>query len=276
MFIEKVFKVAGFPDFHAMVCGDETQPLLIALHGWLDNAASFSALAPLLKKHYVVALDLYGHGHSPHLKEAAAYTFVNQLPALSALFTSITDKSFSILGHSMGAGIATVYAGCFPDQVHALFLLDMVGPLSSPVSAFVARLQEATASVVNNVALEHTLYPNTEAMVERRAKLNQLTFDQVRPMVERAIMPAGNGFQWRCDTKLLLPSMMYMTEEQVHALLSKIASPVHVMLGQSGYAVNSDFLMRRMHYLRQSTLTWFPGGHHFHMECPQKVAEYIN
>ena len=276
MFTEKIYEVEGFPPFHAMVCGNENKPLLIALHGWLDNSASFYALAPLIKNFHVVALDLYGHGHSPHLQEAGAYTFVNQLPALSALFASLTDDSFSILGHSMGAGIATVYAGCFPDQINALFLLDMVGPLSSPVSAFVERLQQATASAVNNVALEHTLYPSIDAMVKRRARLNQLTLDQVRPMVERAIMPVGNAFQWRCDTQLLLPSMMYMTEEQVHALLSKIASPVHVLLGQSGYAVNSDLLLRRMHYLKQSVLTWFPGGHHFHMQCPQKVAEYIN
>ena len=34
---------------------------ILALHGWLDNAASFSRLAPLLLDVDVVAIDLPGH-----------------------------------------------------------------------------------------------------------------------------------------------------------------------------------------------------------------------
>ncbi|EQD70798.1 alpha/beta fold family hydrolase, partial [mine drainage metagenome] len=42
--------------------------------GWLDNAASFATLAPLLAaRHRVIALDLPGHGHSAHLPPAARY-----------------------------------------------------------------------------------------------------------------------------------------------------------------------------------------------------------
>ena len=42
--------------------GDPELPAIIALHGWLDNAASYDRLAPALKNHRVIALDFAGHG----------------------------------------------------------------------------------------------------------------------------------------------------------------------------------------------------------------------
>jgi alpha-beta hydrolase superfamily lysophospholipase len=45
--------------------------LVIAIHGWLDNAASFDRIAPAFAKHgyYFVALDLQGHGLSAPLRQ---------------------------------------------------------------------------------------------------------------------------------------------------------------------------------------------------------------
>ena len=58
----------------ALEWGDPAAPPLVALHGWLDNAASFAALAPLLApRHRTIALELPGHGHSGHLPAGAGY-----------------------------------------------------------------------------------------------------------------------------------------------------------------------------------------------------------
>ena len=37
---------------------------VIALHGWLDNAASFDRMLPFMENLHVIALDLAGHGRS--------------------------------------------------------------------------------------------------------------------------------------------------------------------------------------------------------------------
>ncbi len=55
--------------------GAEGTPKVLALHGWLDNAASFVPLAAQLADIDLVAPDLPGHGHSAHLPAGADYSF---------------------------------------------------------------------------------------------------------------------------------------------------------------------------------------------------------
>ncbi len=57
----------------AHLYGPEDGKPVIALHGWLDNAATFSRLAPRLQGLRIVALDLPGHGHSDHRPAGAGY-----------------------------------------------------------------------------------------------------------------------------------------------------------------------------------------------------------
>src|SRR3546814_6129023 len=50
----------------ALRAGREGAPRLLAVHGWLDNAASFIPMLAHLGDFDVVAIDLPGHGHSFH------------------------------------------------------------------------------------------------------------------------------------------------------------------------------------------------------------------
>ena len=61
--IERRFRAYG-QELAGLQWPGEGEPVL-ALHGWLDNAASFQPLAEPLG-HPLVALDFAGHGHSEH------------------------------------------------------------------------------------------------------------------------------------------------------------------------------------------------------------------
>lgn len=83
---------------------------VLALHGWLDNAASFSPLAPYLSQHHVVAVDLPGHGHSSHLPASAHYHLADNLYWIESVLEALSWRRCVLLGHSMGAAICSLTA----------------------------------------------------------------------------------------------------------------------------------------------------------------------
>jgi pimeloyl-ACP methyl ester carboxylesterase len=124
------------------VPGEQTsKPLLVALHGWLDNSASFVPLAPYLTHFQLVCIDLPGHGHSDH--KSTPYVFVDWLDDLYQIAQAAGWTAFTLLGHSLGALIASAYAGVFPEQVERLILLEGLGPLSQPDEAVPEQLRRA-------------------------------------------------------------------------------------------------------------------------------------
>ena len=112
--------------------GNPRQAPLLMLHGWLDNAASFRMLAPLLRDFYVVALDLTGHGRSDRRSDDASYQIWDDLPEILGIVQQLGWSRFDLLGHSRGAIIAGLLASAFPERIKQLILLDAISPQAVP------------------------------------------------------------------------------------------------------------------------------------------------
>ncbi|CAM5400510.1 alpha/beta fold hydrolase [Rhodanobacter lindaniclasticus] len=113
----------------AQIWGEDTLPPLLALHGWLDNAGSFAQLAPHLAARFrVIALDLPGHGHADHLAAGASYHYVDYVQAALAAADALQLDRFTLLGHSLGAGIAALVAAARPGRIERSAVDRRVGP----------------------------------------------------------------------------------------------------------------------------------------------------
>ena len=82
--------------------GEPDAPKVLALHGWLDNAASFVPLAEHLHGIDLVAIDQPGHGRSAHLPPGTDYSFVGAMNAVLDVADALGWERFALLGHSMG------------------------------------------------------------------------------------------------------------------------------------------------------------------------------
>ncbi|XP_072383588.1 probable serine hydrolase [Diabrotica undecimpunctata] len=106
------------------------QPI-IAIHGWQDNSGTFDNLAPLLvaKGFSIYCIDLPGHGFSSHIpKGLQYYLWYDGVHFLRRVVKYFNWKNITIIGHSLGGGIAFLYASIYPDEISKYVSLDISSP----------------------------------------------------------------------------------------------------------------------------------------------------
>jgi len=128
---ELELQLLGGRALRGLRCGRRGGQPWLLLHGWLDNAAAFAPLLPLLREELgpdvdLVALDMAGHGRSDHLGEG--YLLVDYAADVLLAADSLGWGTLSLLGHSLGGYVASIAAGTQPERVARLVLLDIIGP----------------------------------------------------------------------------------------------------------------------------------------------------
>ena len=83
---------------------------IIALHGWLDNAASFDNLMPHLDNIHLIAMDMAGHWLSDHRSADSSYEPWIDVGEVISLADQMLWEDFTLLGHSRGAIISGLVA----------------------------------------------------------------------------------------------------------------------------------------------------------------------
>jgi pimeloyl-ACP methyl ester carboxylesterase len=101
-------------------------PALVLIHGITSNADTWAKVMPALAKHYtVIAPDLLGHGQSA--KPRGDYSLGAYASGVRDLLAVLGHESATVVGHSLGGGIAMQLAYQFPERVDRLVLVDSGG-----------------------------------------------------------------------------------------------------------------------------------------------------
>jgi pimeloyl-ACP methyl ester carboxylesterase len=260
----------------ALEWGDRAAPPLLALHGWLDNAASFARLAPLLcASRRVIALDFPGHGHSAHLPGAARrYHLVDAVGQVLDAADALGLTRFDLLGHSLGAGIGALLAAAMPERVARLMLIEGLGPLADDGSDTLTRWREAHRQHARR--RKPRVLPSIDAAVASRLAAGGLDAGQARPIVARNLRATDGGFTWRSDRNLRLATSVRIDEMQVRRLLTGIEAPTLMLLAQPATPYLPPAIMAdRARCVADIHVEHLAGSHHLHLDHPQTVAERL-
>lgn len=101
------------------------EPPMLLLHGATGHAHLWDAFAPAFTDSYrVIALDQRGHGES-QWASPPAYRAEDYVADLTEFIDALGLREITLVGHSMGALHATIYAGTYPDRVRRLVFIDI-------------------------------------------------------------------------------------------------------------------------------------------------------
>ncbi|MDY6809146.1 MAG: alpha/beta hydrolase [Actinomycetota bacterium] len=97
-------------------------PALLLIHGIGDNSSTWDSVIPTLAQHYtVIAPDLLGHGRSE--KPRADYSVPAFANGMRDLLVVLGISKVTVVGHSLGGGVAMQFSYQFPRFVERLVLV---------------------------------------------------------------------------------------------------------------------------------------------------------
>jgi pimeloyl-ACP methyl ester carboxylesterase len=279
---EKRFTINGFT-YAAQLWGEPDQLPVIALHGWLDNSASFDVLAPQLKNIQCLAIDMAGHGLTDHRLGLADYPVWSEVGAIYAIADQMGWSTFALLGHSRGAMMSLVTAGVFPDRITQLILLDSMVPPVVSSDHVVERFTESIRETQRRIQRPLSLYNTYEEAIEARCRSRYAPVNSAssKILARRGLREVEGKYHWHADGKIWAPSNVALSYEMVETLAKNIANsvvPTLSILGDTGLVkMAEEGSVYRQHYQQISQLlsaeeVVVNDGHFLHMEAAAHVV----
>ena len=274
--VERRFRLPGLT-LAAEIWGSPGQRPVLASHGWLDNAGSFSLLAPRLPDCEIVALDLAGHGFSDSRSPDSSYNLWQDVGDLLDVADELGWQRCTLLGHSRGAAVSMLFAATFPERVDKLILLEGGLPLTGEPDEAPAGLAEALREArALRGKTGRVFSQRAAAIAERAAGFSKVTPAAAEVLARRSLREVPGGFQWHADQRLKAQSELRLTAEHVRAFARRVTAPVLLLFASKSPFVDRPLYREMPSWFSNIEVDRVEGGHHLHLEgAEDAIAERI-
>jgi pimeloyl-ACP methyl ester carboxylesterase len=168
----------------------------------------------------------------------------------------------------MGAGVACLVASALPERVSHLVLIDGLGALTTDSSDVSKQLRKGLLAHRRPVSAPPR-YPDVRTAVAARVAggATRIDADTAQPLVERNLIALSDGrVQLRTDGRLLRPSPLRLSPEQLLAVLGAIHCPLLLVEGEAGILRDRDLAREMRSAVSGLERRVLKGGHHLHLE----------
>jgi len=273
---ERTFQVNGLT-LTAKEWGSPGYTPVIALHGWLDNAASFDVMLPFMSDMHVIALDCAGHGGSSFRSADSGYNIWQDIAEVLAVADQLGWDRFALLGHSRGAIIASLIAGTFPDRITHAALIDGYLPGLADANGSAKQMAKSVYENKRFGASAPSFFADYDRAVQARVNgFIPLKEGAASVLAERGVRQHEKGFYWHTDQRLKAASQIKLTRDHMKDFYTSVTAPVILIQAEDSGFTPDALQHETFSWLVNFRLLKMPGSHHLHMEeQAQQVADEV-
>ena len=259
---------------------------LIMLHGWMDMSASFQFVVDALGAGWrIVAPDWRGFGRTDRTP-ADCYWYPDYLADLEHILDDVVGQEPAwLIGHSMGANVALMYAGARPERVRAVVNLEGFGLRATRPEQAPSRYAQWIDQLKRGATLRD--YASQEEVAARLMKNNpRLTAARAAFLAQHWSEPDGAGrFRIAGDPAHRIVNPTLYRIDEVLACWRNVECPVLWVQGaqtdvlqhvdDDGAEALREVEIRRAVLRNVQTAIVEDAGHMLHHDQPEKVARLI-
>jgi len=230
---------------HYVDWGNHDAPPLLLIHGGLDHCRTWDWVAQALRKDFhIIAPDLRGHGDSAWAV-GGNYTLTEFVYDIAQLIRQRTMAPLSVMGHSLGGYVSTLYTGLYPATVSKLVVVD--GIVRSPEQMekeagkpYPERLAKWVDQKRDLSAREPKKYKSLdEAIARMHAANTRLSAEQARMLTIHGVNQNEDGtYSWKYDNYVRSQVAATVTPSDITSLWQRIACPTLLIAGDESFIGN--------------------------------------
>jgi pimeloyl-ACP methyl ester carboxylesterase len=211
---------------------------ILCLHGLTANCRCWDVIVPgLTPPHTILAVDLRGRGLSD--KPSSGYSLQHHVQDMDCLLKDIGLDMVTLMGHSLGAYVALVFAATYPERTEKLILMDGGGEL--------AQEQWDKIDFVIRPSLDRLgqVFPSFEAYIEtmKQAPVLQPWSQAIEDYFRYESEDVEGGVRSRIHPDHIREEAQNIRREMPSAYYPKIKCPVLILRATDGILSPDDLVL---------------------------------
>ncbi len=250
-------------------------PPVVLIHGMLNSSSHWQEVAlDLARDHTVVAPDLIGHGDSAAPR--GDYSLGAHAASIRDLLAAIGIDRASIVGHSLGGGVAMQFFYQFPQRVERLVLISSGG-----LGHHVSPLLRSAALPGTTALLSLTIHPRlltALADAGQRMRDRGMQAGVYLQAIARALRPLENrgareAFVHTLRSVIDVHGQRVSANDRLYLLETM---PTLIVWGERDNTIPLEHGRRAHEAVPNSFFRTLPGVAHFpHLEDPEGLARAL-